>query len=238
MRYWLIWGLTATLALAAIGRVRAELSGTAPGSMRVGSTPCAGVRVSHNAPAVDGAAGPFASGLVATATSPEAPAAKDQQPVAWGKSEGDLQFGVRLIGVSRPYRQGDALELEVLLRNLGKNTVNCLVPYDLAPGSGNVPEVRNEKDDYVPVRSVILLGTIALLPHTIKPGDSEVLGTLQVLVHAPGENHPPDLQLRMAAAPGKYRLRQRESIRVRAAETSYYNLRSGTVDFVVANPAK
>ena len=237
MRRWLTWGLAAAATLVALRGAWAKSPGNARSPASEGSTE----RVVGPSPSVVLAfqtAGRLAAEGVAAPGEPGAPPDKSRQPTSWGNAAVDLQLGVRLTGEPRPYHQGDALEVEVQLRNTGSRTVDCLIPYDLAPGSGNVPEVRDEKGDYLRVRSVVETGTIPLLPHTLKAGGTQILGRVRILIHPPSEDRPADLQLRMAAAPGKYRLTQRESVRVRAADTIDLHLTSGTIDFEVAGTEK
>jgi hypothetical protein len=167
------------------------------------------------------------------------PAAVSETPkIAWGKEDGQMQLGVRLMGEPHPYKVGESLDLEVHLRYNAKTGADALIPADLSPGSGNVPSVVNEKGEHLIVHTVIYLGAIPLLPHKLVPGKSERLGKLRVLLTAPGNDKPEGQELRLGVTPGKYRLSQHESVRVGLKDSRTFGLESGQVEFQVAAAGK
>jgi hypothetical protein len=160
------------------------------------------------------------------------PAVSETTKIAWGK-EDQMQLGVRLTAKPHPYKIGESLDLEVHLRYNGKTGADALIPADLSPGSGNVPNVVDEKGEHHIVRTVIYLGVIPMLPHKLEPGKSERLGKLRVLLTGPGKDKPVGQELRLGVTPGKYKLSQHESVRVGLKDSRTYGLESGQVEFAV-----
>jgi beta-lactamase regulating signal transducer with metallopeptidase domain len=156
---------------------------------------------------------------------------------AWSDAQSGVEFGVALIGDKKQFRSGERVPLEMFVRNVGDKALKVQLGAEFL---GNVPEVKNERGEVIPIERILATGTVPLYRETLQPGAAFGFRHLGVGLGpnpAPGKQnwHPYWAEPK----PGKYTLRHTHEIDIDPADGLIPGKRvkftSGVVEFEVVD---
>lgn len=128
--------------------------------------------------------------------------------IVWGDPDRGLQCGIRLVDRRQTFRYGDLLQAEVFYRNVSQSPMTVAMP----KATDLVPTVADESGHAV---RLDMGARPLLLPlsGSIDPGEVRSLGVVSIEVLPEGAPPSRTTTMRLAVAPGRYRIRANGGVR-------------------------
>jgi beta-lactamase regulating signal transducer with metallopeptidase domain len=154
-----------------------------------------------------------------------------EEGVSWGKAQKGLQAGIRFRENRKRYFNGETLEAEILIRNVGKNEV----AFDLETGktpAGHYTIVTQA------MKTRILGSSLGYTVHTptavLKPGETVVVASFQLETSPVASLHTRPL---LVTEGGSFELAQNEKVRLTGERGEALTLQSGSIPFEIVSTA-